>query len=405
MSEESLFQTEDFSEDIVEKHIHDAKYFFELHKNEKAAEEAKKALAFDPSNTEALYLLGSSYYFLNEIDKAKEIAKQLLEIDPFDIQAGFLYGHVLLDMKEYDQAIVVFEQLIEHTPTVSGYYYLLALSIYLSLVNNPQLRQFKGFRNSTFDPYYKSQMDRAIHIAQQGLEVSPENAQLLGLLGRIHLHMGEFQESEKKLQMSLAIDPQNVTSCADYGNLQFVMGNMDEAKRLIDHGLMFSPNDSDLHFVRKRIESFHNKEKYYDYLSNLHEKYAHVYPNSSPQYLQLIKIKLLMGKKPIKELRKYVSSHPEEIEMQVTLGQLLYEDGQLKKALDHFLTLKKQYPNHTEIAKWVDTISSKGIWKIHLKHWLTPIGYLILFPIAFILLLVEFTSGIIKKLIGSRNTN
>ena len=44
--------------------------------------EYKNALSIVPSDTESLYGLGISYYYLNQMDKATEVLRELLRISP-----------------------------------------------------------------------------------------------------------------------------------------------------------------------------------------------------------------------------------------------------------------------------------------------------------------------------------
>ncbi|MBI5557349.1 MAG: tetratricopeptide repeat protein [Deltaproteobacteria bacterium] len=94
--------------------IRQARHFVLLKNYDKAIEKAKEILGHDPKNTDALFVLSESYYWLRDLDKAKQFLKAYLQENPasgkgmhllskvcrLDGQSGDAFGLLLKAHKE-----------------------------------------------------------------------------------------------------------------------------------------------------------------------------------------------------------------------------------------------------------------------------------------------------------------
>jgi len=83
---------------------------------QKAAGLFEKALAIDPTYSQAAFYLGLTYNALFDEDKAEQYYKQAIAIDPDYLEARANYGGMLLDIGNVDEAIRQFNTVLVRQP-------------------------------------------------------------------------------------------------------------------------------------------------------------------------------------------------------------------------------------------------------------------------------------------------
>src|SRR5581483_7040397 len=76
----------------------------------------EKALAADPTYSQAAFYLGLTYNALFDEDKAEQYYKQAIAIDPDYLEARANYGGMLLDIGNVDEAIRQFNTVLVRDP-------------------------------------------------------------------------------------------------------------------------------------------------------------------------------------------------------------------------------------------------------------------------------------------------
>ena len=126
-----------------------------------AADDFEKALAIDPTYSQAALYLGRTYHALYEEDKAKESLKRAIEIDPAYLEARLSYAAVLLDTGELDEAIRQLDAVAKQAPSNGMVWYL----------------QSQAFLR-------KGSYGQAVDSGEQAVKLTPANAEA-------HLWLGE----------------------------------------------------------------------------------------------------------------------------------------------------------------------------------------------------------------------
>jgi tetratricopeptide (TPR) repeat protein len=104
---------------------------------EEAVAEHERALALDPSNADAAYMLGVDHLFLGRFDKSLEYFEKAIQISPYDPALVYWYGSEAwtnFGLKRYDQAIELARRSIAINP--NNPYSHLALVAALALTDH-----------------------------------------------------------------------------------------------------------------------------------------------------------------------------------------------------------------------------------------------------------------------------
>ncbi len=154
---------------------------------ESALENCNIALEINPTSTQALY---KKAYTLRELDRKDEslaTLERLLELDPINQDALKLSGIVAAELDQLDEARAYFDQYMELNPGDVG----VRLQIATEMAN-------------AGDPV------GALRLAEQGLEIEPDNMRLVTYIGHFAVNAAARAESELQSGTS-TMDPGAVT--------------------------------------------------------------------------------------------------------------------------------------------------------------------------------------------------
>ncbi len=120
----------------------------------KAAEDLEKALAMDPSYSQAAYYLGLTYNALFDEDKAELNFKKAIAIDPDYLQARASFAGMLLDIGNVDEALRQIDTVLARQPD-----HAVALTM-----------QAQAYR-------FKALYAQSIESARRAVQLTPRNAE------------------------------------------------------------------------------------------------------------------------------------------------------------------------------------------------------------------------------------
>jgi tetratricopeptide (TPR) repeat protein/uncharacterized caspase-like protein len=120
----------------------------------KAAEHFEKALAADPTYSQAAYYLGLTYNAMFDQEKAQEYYKKAIEIDPDYLEAHANYAGMLLDIGDVDEAIRQINTVLTRQPNHA-----------MALTMLAQADRLKGL------------YPQSIEAAQKAVKLAPKNAE------------------------------------------------------------------------------------------------------------------------------------------------------------------------------------------------------------------------------------
>jgi serine/threonine-protein kinase len=177
----------------------------------KAKAAAIKALEIDDTLAEAHTSLAHSLLHNWEWEKAEKEFKRALELNPNDANAHNFYAEYLRAMGRVEQALKVAKRAQELDP--------------LSLNHST---------NVANDLYFARRYDEAIAQCQKALEMDRNFFLAHYRLGQAYEQKGMFAEAITAMQRAVELSPDNIEMLGALGRVLAVAGRREEARRIVD---------------------------------------------------------------------------------------------------------------------------------------------------------------------------
>lgn len=238
------------------KEVTSAKVYIQQDDWDKAIEQLEQAVKLYPNDPEAHYLLGEGYAVKGDYEAANREWEASLAISPkFEQQIkasrekywvrAFNSGVNKFNAQAYEEAAKDFLTATVIDPTRPEAY-INGATAYLVL----------------------DSLDKAIELAEKGLEHAPNDPKLLALAGELYLRAERFDDAIATLEKAVEADPTNANAVANLARAYHSAGKSDQALQTYQKALEADPENTDLYFnmallyfdskqYDKAIESFH----------------------------------------------------------------------------------------------------------------------------------------------------
>ena len=257
------------------------------HQFEKASENLRKVIQFNPNAYEFHHQLAINLIRSGKIDDAYEVLEDSLQYFADNPELNMMFGDVLAEREDYDRALNHYQRVIQAKVGLPRAY-LLSGSIYEVM----------------------KQYDLATAMYLKVIQVDPNNPLGYHYLGRINIFSGDLEEAKKYLNEALQLRPNNLDSRLFLAWVLEVEGKADEARKQYKIILKLDPLNKKIHERVTAIESSKlfmdlNSEGYQSAaeevlgLPEVHLKIGAVYYEQAIYLKALDEFQLLRGKKKI----------------------------------------------------------------------------------------------------------
>jgi tetratricopeptide (TPR) repeat protein len=221
----------------------------------KAAASFKKALEEDPGDSEAVQLMGLSYYLAGRPAEAIAPLEKVQTWYPSaNVDAAYILGICYMQMKDYPRARTAFARMFG-VPDDSAAGYLFAARMLLRQDFAPVAEEYAK-KAVELDPklprahmllgelyLYKSRIPEAIEQFQKELELNPGEAAVYYKLADGYSRLQKYEEAEKLLQRSIWLDATSTGPYILMGKILEKKGETALAVRALQRALAMDPNN------------------------------------------------------------------------------------------------------------------------------------------------------------------
>lgn len=192
-------------------------------------------LHFDPKDLAALDYLAKAALRNNKPAEAETRFRQILELQPNDAAArqGLAQS---LDAQKRPEAAAAYRDYLAVMPNDSGARSRLIHLLIEQQQNDDALAELDradagkppaldSLRLRADIQIAQEKLDDAITTLQRAIALAPNDAQLLGGLGRIYMQKRDFPSAEKQLKAALQIDRNNLVYWKDLSSTYYLAGN------------------------------------------------------------------------------------------------------------------------------------------------------------------------------------
>lgn len=178
----------------------------------------RRALEFDPDNTDALYDLASMLRVLRRYDEALELLERLRRRAPGDFQVLADVGRCLSGLRRFAEAEAVLRRALEGLDEA----------------------------NTRYDLAYvldrTGRLAEAVAEYQHALDRNPNHKDALNNLGVAFVREGRLNEAARQFERLLATDPENADAHTNLGVVLLTQGARDQAVHEFGEALKVNPD-------------------------------------------------------------------------------------------------------------------------------------------------------------------
>jgi tetratricopeptide (TPR) repeat protein len=227
----------------------------------KAIEYLKKAAAADPSNGEAVQLLGLSYYLNGHPADAIPLLEKMQGWYPrANVDASYILGICYIQTKDYPHARGAFAKMFD-VPPDSAASYLFTARMLLRQEFDPIAEEYAQ-KAASLDPklplvhfllgelyLYKSRIPEAIAEFQKEMAINPGNAATYYKLADAYSRTQKFEDAERLLQRSIWLDATSTGPYILMGKVLEKKGEFELAVRALQRAATMDPNNPTTHHL------------------------------------------------------------------------------------------------------------------------------------------------------------
>jgi tetratricopeptide (TPR) repeat protein len=221
----------------------------------KAAVQFKKAIEEDPGDSEAIQLLGLSYYLAGRPAEAIAPLEKVQTWYPSaNVDAAYILGICYIQTKDYPSARRAFARMFG-VPPDSAASYLFTARMLLRQDFGPVAEEY-ALKAVELDPklplahsllgelyVYKSRIPEAIEQFQKELALNPADAAVYYKLADAYSRLQNYEEAERLLQRSIWLDATSTGPFILMGKILEKKGETVLAVRALERALAMDPNN------------------------------------------------------------------------------------------------------------------------------------------------------------------
>jgi tetratricopeptide (TPR) repeat protein len=312
------------------------------HQFEKASENLRKVIKFNPNAFEFHQQLAINLIRSGKIDDAYEVLEDSLQYFADNPELNMMFGDILAQRQDYDRALNHYQRVIQAKVGLPRAY-LLSGSIYEVM----------------------KQYDLAAAMYLKVIQVEPNNPLGYHYLGRVNIFSGDLEEAKKHLYEALELRPNNLDSRVFLAWILEVEGEADEAKRQYKIILKLDPLNKKINermtamkssklFVDLNSEGYQSAAEEVLGLPKVHLKIGAVYYEQAIYLKALDEFQLLRGKQKIelvymvigrayealgradmaiREINDLRKQQPDSVHLMIYLARLYNINGQTKQTI------------------------------------------------------------------------
>lgn len=221
----------------------------------KAVASFKKALDEDPGDSEAVQLMGLSYYLAGRPAEAiAPLEKVQTWFPSANVDAAYILGVCYMQTKDYPSARRAFAKMFD-VPADSAAAYMFTARMLLRQDFAPVAEEYAK-KAMELDPklprahmllgelyIYKSRIPEAVEQLQKELELNPGEAAVYYKLADAYSRLQKYEEAEKLLQRSIWLDATSTGPYILMGKVLEKKGETALAVRALQHAISMDPNN------------------------------------------------------------------------------------------------------------------------------------------------------------------
>jgi tetratricopeptide (TPR) repeat protein len=243
------------NQSVAWRHVGDM--YADLLAPEKAVEAYQNAIQFDPKDAAAHLALGKLYLDRNNSDRATLELSAALKLSPDLEGVHASLGRAWRAAGDPAAAIAVLKEGVERHPSDQDARYVLGQTLLSAGRTDEGRREMEQYRrvqeriaqtNNLFESAVQraqaGELEPAENLLKETLQLAPQYAPALRVLGAVLLNRGNAQRALEMLQQALAANPLNPETYFDMATAYFRSGRLGEALEMAGRAVIVEEEDA-----------------------------------------------------------------------------------------------------------------------------------------------------------------
>jgi len=243
----------------AERHAERAQQFYEAGQWHKALREIRRALSFNPQQSDWHFGMGLTLDAMQRYDEAIEAYRKVLELRNDDVDAMINLGVDLVQVARHREAITILERAGELEPQSSASWSH-RIAAYARLGDHEQAEvmfymacQIDETDASAYDHVAESlalrgELHQAIRCWKQALKFDPQYPDAWGNLARAHWQLGDLPRARRDFIRALRREPGHIDTLLILGELLIEMKRYAEAAEKFRRVVELDPSIPDAYY-------------------------------------------------------------------------------------------------------------------------------------------------------------
>ncbi len=198
-----------------------AEIFYDRNQMDTVVSILNEAIKYVPDESRVHFLLGLAHQRMNELPDAAVSLEKALQLDGKNVQAMSALALVYDQMKRKDDS----DTLYEHALRIDPHNHLVLNNYSYSLAERGR------------------ELDRALKMSKEALELQPNNQSYLDTYGWIFYQMGHYDESEKYISRAVDLGNASAVLYEHLGDVNYRLSHRDKAIECWKKALELDPSN------------------------------------------------------------------------------------------------------------------------------------------------------------------
>jgi tetratricopeptide (TPR) repeat protein len=333
-----------------------------------AIEECKKAIEIDPNYIDVRLMLGGIYSISNETDAALAEYDAVLKKQPSNDEAAVFKTQVLVEKERHDEALKFIRGYVAKVKdSAAAWFYAGKLEHHKNNVNEAikdyrkALELRPGFSQATialgmiFETH--GETAKALELYEEQLD-QKQDLQVAGRLATLYLKLNQLDLALKTLTVMTVIDPEDLNTQMKVGLIHMQKEDWEGAKKVFE-GLLEKVPDSDKvnYYLAAVYEELGQIDLSISHLQRVSAD-SKLYEDANLHGSALYR-KLQMKEKAYQLLQSAVQKSPENAGFYLVLASMYEDDKDVKNAVESLKSGLKIFPDHEKMRYFFGALLDK----------------------------------------------
>jgi len=333
-----------------------------------AIDECKRAIELDPSDVDVHLMLGGIYSINSESDDALKEYDVVLKMQPENDEAAVFKTQVLVEKDRVDDALKFIRGYVSEVKDSAAAWFYAGKLEQMKDHANAAVRDYHqalelrpGFTQATLalGLIYEThgETTKALGLYEDQLD-QKQDLQVAGRLATLYLKLNQMDLALKTLQVMTVLDPEDLNAQMKIGLIYMQKENWDQARGVFEALLQKVPDSDKVNYYLAAVyEELGQTDKTLEHLQRVSSD-SKLYEDANLHGAALYR-KMKMKERAYQMLQSAIQKSPENPGFYLVLASMYEDDQDVKSAVESLSQGLKVFPDHEKMRYFYGALLDK----------------------------------------------